>query len=409
MRSRTAYLAILLSCLSAIAFFDYFSTSFRFTMTTYVRREFNLEFGSMAALTTWVYVGSFLAFIPRLLADVVGRRIMLWITTIGLCICPWWLSQASSATEYIVVLAVLAAVYKSDIWLLVISEESPSARRGLFAAIPAMIGMGGSILMAGMIRRMGDAPDGWRWIARFPIWGLLVCLPLLLFVRESRHFRELIRSDQRRWSPSFIFRPWRRTMRGRLLAMCALQMLLTGLATAGMLLVGSEYLRVSNRLDQAVVGRLVQWEVIASIVAAVCAGFVGDWIGRRWGIATFGVLFSLGLFSLANAPTGSKTVMIAYVVQSFAATAVNTTLRLTTLELFPSDCRATAAAWAELLMTVMAACVTWAIGQLTKGGSINQPIMTLSGMIAILAGGVLLALPLLWFLPETKGRSLEIA
>jgi MFS family permease len=149
----------------------------------------------------------------------------------------------------------------------------------------------------------------------------------------------------------------------------------------------------------------IQLEVIVNIVAVGSVGFLADALGRRLAMTIFGLWFVASLSAFALIPVGVWWVIPAHVAQSFAATAMYVALRFTTVELFPNDCRATAAAWTDLFMTLTAAASTWLIGRLIddRGGH-GVPLWTVFFTAAMI---VLICLPLLRFVRETRGQRLE--
>jgi len=405
----TPYLVFLLVCLSLAGFFDSFATSFRYTMLTYVREDFQVSFASMADLFTWVYLGSCLSFIPRALADVLGRRIMLWTTMVALCGLQWVLGFARTPYEYTLMLVFLAVFYKSDIWMLIMSEEAPPKHRGLFAALTVAISASGVLVLGELVRQMGPATDAWRDVARFPIWGLFASIPVLLFMRETHHFRGLRSSatSKRYTSLRLLGAPFRRQFVKPLIVMSLLKMLFGGGAIVTMALIGTEYLRVDNGFPRELVGRIVQLDVLAIMAAWAIAGFLSDRIGRHRCLYLFGAIYVAALLHLALLPKGSMGVVIAHVAQCFAGIGVFSILRVATMELFPNDCRATGSAWTELLMTLFAAATARALSSITASTASAEHGVALSTCIIAVAVGVPFVLPFFALVRETRGQKLE--
>ena len=403
----TGYLLFLLLCLALAGFFDSFATSFRYTMLTYVREDFEVAFGSMVNMFTWVYLGSCLSFGVRALADVCGRKMLLWTTMAGLCLLQWILGFTRTPHQYIAVLTLLALFYKSDIWLLVMSEEAPPRHRGLCTALTVAISGSGALALGELIRRMGTATDAWREVARFPIWGLLALVPVLFFMRETRHFTRMKSAPRRSVGWKVLLAPFRRAFLKALVVLSLLKMFFVGGAIVTLALLGTEFLRVDNGFGPAVIGRIVQLEVCAIMAGWLLAGFLSDRIGRHTCLYLFGALYVVALLNLALMPKGSAAVVVAYLGQILAGTAVYAILRVATMELFPNDCRAIGSAWTDLFMTLFAAGTARMLGALTAPTATAAHGVTLSTCIIAIA--VLAALVLPWFalLRETRGQKLE--
>ena len=397
----------LLVCLSLAGFFDSFATSFRYTMITYVREDFKVTFGFMVNMFTWVYLGSCLSFVPRVLADICGRKIILWTTMAGLCFLQWLVGLARTPYEYVALLLLLAVFYKSDIWLLVMSEEAPPRHRGLCAALTVAFSGCGALVLGELVHHMGAAPDAWRSVARFPLWGVFASLPVILFMRETSHFCQMRSGLARRAGLRLMFAPFRRAFIKPLVVMSILKMLFAGGAIVTMALLGTEYLRVDNGFGPELIGRIVQLEVLAIMASWVVAGFLSDRIGRHACLYLFGALYVVALLQLALLPKGSTGVVIAYITQISAGIGVFAILRVATMELFPNDCRATASAWTDLFTTLFAAATARILGSITTPGTPGEHPIALSKCIIAVAVSVPLILPWFALLRETRGRRLE--
>jgi major inositol transporter-like SP family MFS transporter len=171
--------------------------------------------------------------------------------------------------------------------------------------------------------------------------------------------------------------------------------------------VGVEFLRVDNGFDPRLVGLAVQLEVLASAAGAAGGGWLADALGRRRVFYAFGVLYFLSLLALSLAPRVTSLVVAAYVSQSLASTGMNTLLRITGAEIFPSDRRATGLAWAELAMTLAASGTVALLGWITAGRALFGVEVDLSRVIVGVAVLAAAALPLFALLPETRGVRLE--
>lgn len=405
--SLSRYFVLLLAFVSVAGVVDGFATQFRYTMTTYVRQDFQVGFGDLAGMMSWVYLASCLSFVPRMLADVFGRKPMLCVTFFGLCVFQGSLGLARTPLEYVVGLSFVAIFYKSDIWMLVISEEAPPRHRGLWATTAVALTGAGAISLGQLVRAMGPEPDAWRMVARVPIWGTAAVVPILLFVRETTHF-ETLRATRRRGPViATLLAPFRPGVRHSLVALSLLKMGYVGGIGAGIALLGSEYLRTANGFDRAAVGRIVQMDVAASMVAVVAFGAFSDRFGRRRCFYLLGMLYSAALVALATFPKGTSAIIAMFVLQSFCATALYGILRVATMELLPNDCRATGSAWTDLSLTVGAAGTARLVGALTAG---NWGVVGTVPLSWVIVAGALLSvalLPLYSLLPETRGRHLE--
>jgi hypothetical protein len=395
-----AYLVVLLVCLAFAEYVDSFATAFRYAMTTYVREDFGVPLPRMLAVLSWVYVGSFFGFVPRMLADVVGRRVMLWVVTAGLCLVQGAAAWARTPGEYAAILTLLAVFYKSDIWTIVMTEEAPPARRGLFATLPVLIGGSGGITVGLLIQHMGADAGAWRAVARFPLWGLVAVVPMAFAVRETRAYTFRPASAPRLGFRRILGAPFQEGYAGPLAAITGLKIIYLAVATAAIALIGTEFLRTVHGFDQTQVGRLVQAQTLAMMISAVGAGWVSDRIGRIRLGQIAAACYAVALAGLAVAPIGSRFVAVCYVLQAFFDAGVLCALRLLSIEMFPRTFRATASAWSDAVPTVFAIGTSWGIGRLTSGG------LPLSGVILGVAAAVLVLSPAIGGLRETRRSDL---
>lgn len=392
----TPYLGFLLAYLTLADFFDSFATAFRFHMTTYVREEFGVPLPEMLRRLSWVYVGSCLGFLPRMAADLVGRRFALWAVLVGLCAVQWLIGAARSAGEYVALLTVLAVFYKSDIWMLVMSEEAPRERRAFFTTLPVVVGGLGAVMMGALVREMGPEPGAWRAVARFPIWGVLVSIPCALIMRETRVFQEARRDRGRPRMAELVVEPFRGRYARPLVVVTALKVIYLAGATTAIALIGTEFLRVANGFAPATVGRLIQLQTAAMVVGAMLTGYLSDRFGRLRMVRLVAVLYAAALAGMALAPAGSSWVAACYLAQAFFDAGVICILRIVTIESFASRFRATGAAFSDLIPTAAAIGTSWLLGLVTGAGvSLARVVLG----VAVMVVGVL---PIFALLNETR-------
>lgn len=402
----TPYLFMLGALLALSSFYDAFATTFRYSATTYVRQDFGISFSEITRLFTWLYLGSCLAFVPRWLADVYGRRWMLWISFTGMCGLQWLVGFSRGPVEYVATLTLLAIFYKSDVWMLVASEEAPPKLRARFIAIISGLGATGAMVLGLLIARMGDDPAAWRGVAQFPVWGLIASLPMLLLTREPKLLGSPRSIAGGRALISSLLRPFRRSLARALWLLTALKIGFAGVAMGAMALISIEYLRVEHGYAPADIGRVVFFKVPAVVLAWIVVGAMADRWGRRPTVYVAGALYLGLLVTMAFAPRGGTMVAYAYVAQDAVSIGLFGILRVATMELLPNDCRATGSAWTDLFMT-FAASVTAQLLGFAAAGEPGGLGWSLSACILAVAAVAAFVLPLFALLPETRGRRLE--
>jgi MFS family permease len=423
------YLAFLVLMLAAAGFYDSYATTFRYKMITYVRADMDVELAGLLGLNSIIYLASCLAFIPTLLADVVGRKPVFLVTMTGLCVLQWLVGFAQTPLQYIGLLAVLAFFYKSDIWLIVMSEEAMPRHRGLLTALVVLLSGSAALVLGELVRGMGDEPGAWRAVAKFPIYGIVLVIPIALFMRETNHFRDMKSRRTALIDWRVIGEPFRRGFLRFLMVVSSLKMLLAGGVIATVTLIETDFLRVENGFSREIIGRLIQWDVVATVAGWLLAGFLSDRLGRRRVFYMLCILYSTTLILFALLPRGSTSVMVFSVLHNLASTGAFAILRVATVELFPSTCRSTAAGWTDLFTTLFAAVNVLVVGWVMAGGGLHAFLearapgldawlegwlftgaehgMSKAAVIVAAALTIPLLMPLYRLLPETRARRLE--
>jgi MFS family permease len=320
----------------------------------------------------------------------------------GLCLLHWTLGFARSPVEYTALLTAVSIFYRADLWLLVMSEEAPPRYRARAMGVMVAFAGLGTLALGELVKRMGSAPDAWRDVAKFPIYGLLLAIPILFLLRETKHFENVRRKERRILDWSLLWAPFDPRYRRPLLVVSFLKMIVAGGVIVVISIVETDFLRVDNGLGQEIVGWLIQWDVFAITAGWLAAGFLSDRIGRRPTSYLLSVVYTLSLVAFALLPKGSMGVMVFSVVHNFASSGIFAVLRIAAMEFFPNDRRATAVAWTDLWAALFAAFCSWFLGIVL--GSWH---LSLSAVILAAGALVIVVMPLYQLLPETRGQRLE--
>jgi len=136
-------------------------------------------------------IGMYFLFFNQYLVDIVGRKLMLAITVVGMGISSLGMFLSVNYVMYISFTFFLNFFFMSDIWLIIINEESKTNKRALNSNIILMAGLIGAIIM--VICRftfITEVNPYWRGMTLFPI---ILGIPLSLIVyfplKESSKFQ----------------------------------------------------------------------------------------------------------------------------------------------------------------------------------------------------------------------------
>jgi putative MFS transporter len=294
----------------------------------------------------------------------------------------------------------LARVFLIGEWAVAMvfaAEEYPADRRGLVIGVIQACSSLGGVVCAGTVPLLLRTPLGWRSVF------LVGAVPLVALAIARRGIQETARFRSRAATlepAPPLARIWRTPWRGRV-ALLALIWGLTYACTTSAVLFWKEFVVSERGFSDAQVGGSM---TIAALVAMPLLFAVGrglDVLGRRAGavviflLATAAVLGAYNLESRA-ALTASLAVGI------FGTSAILPVLNAYTTELFPTELRSDAFAWANnLLGRLGAALAPLAIGSAAAlhGWGPAKSVTCLGPLLAL---GLIL-----WRLPETRGLELE--
>jgi putative MFS transporter len=422
----TSYQRRLMLFLSVATFFEGFDF-FAFTqILPSLRADFALGAWGAGALVAAINVGPILAYFLVRRADRVGRKPILSLTIAGYTIFTL-LSGLAPNVWLFAAFQLAARVFLIGEWAIAMvfaAEEFPAAKRGLIIGVIQAFSSLGSVVCAGVVPLLLKLPTGWRSVFFVGAVPLVVIALARRGIRETTRFTETVRSAD---TPS-LFRIWRTPWRGRVVLLAAIWALTYVCTTTGILFwkdfavnergfwmagqpgllhwlglgdLGGMALPGWRGWTDAEVGAAVTIGAVAGMPLVFMVGPMLDRVGRRLGsIVIF--LAAGGSIVLAYNLVTPAALTAALALGIFGASAVLPVLNAYTAELFPTEIRSDAFAWANNLLgrigAVAAPLVVGAIAADTGWGL----------AVSVTAVGPVLALVLiLATLPETRGRELE--
>jgi putative MFS transporter len=393
----TAYQRKLLVMLSVATFFEGYDFIALTQILPSLMRDMQLDDAATGRLVGFINVGAVLAFVVVRLADRIGRRRVMLITIAGYTLFSVLTAftrdpYAFGAAQFLARVFLLAEYSISMVYA---AEEFPAERRGLSIGLIQGFSTLGSIACAGLVPIFLRSELGWRLVY------LAGAVPLILLAVLRRGLKETSRFEQRgaAIASANLWRVLAGPYRGRVLLMASIWGL-TYLCTQVTVFFWKVFAVQERGLSDAQVGGAI---VTAALVSAPLVFFVGKLMdkGRKRAALIIFVLTSastVGCYTLH----GLGPLTVALVFGIFGASATLPILNAYTAELFPTELRADAYAWANNL--------------LGRIGYVLAPILVgeLAGVVgfgtavASTALFPLLALVLiLTRLPETQGQELE--
>jgi putative MFS transporter len=367
-----------------------------------LRADFGLSESEGGMLGSVISLGTMVSYILVRKADRWGRRRTLMFTIAGYATFTF-LSGVSQGAYDFMAYQFTARVFLIAQWavgMIYAAEEYPADRRGFVIGVIQASNSLGVVTCAAVVPYLLNTAYGWRAVYFVGV----VPLALLLYARRGLLETERFADIHRTGLPEThsLFQILRSPYRKRVFQM-ALIWGLTYLSTNTALLFWKEFAVGDRGFSDAEVAQAV---VIASVVALPFVFGVGkvlDVIGRKRGallIYSVSAVFVVLAYQLRSFWALTACLAVAIV----AAIGLLTLLNALTTELFPTEMRADAFAWANNLLGrigyVIAPGVVGAIAAQTSW-SLAVPLTA----IAVLAALWLI----LWLIPETGGIELEEA
>jgi putative MFS transporter len=366
-----------------------------------LRADLGLSEAAGGRLVGLIGVGTMLAYGVVRLADRWGRRRVLMLTIYGYTLFTA-LTAFSRDVWDLGFYQLAARVFLISEWALSMvyaAEEFPAERRGfVIGALQAWTSFG-SIVCAAVVPVLLDTAYGWRSVY------LLGVLPLLLLAYARRGLRETARFEALAKTAGAkggrgLLDVWRSPYRARVLQL-ALIWGLTYICTQNAIFFWKEFAVAERGLTDGQVGVAIAVGSLGSLPLVFLVGRLFDGWGRRPAAALICLLLAASVVA-AYQVSGYWFLVGALTVAIFANASVLSLLNSFTTELFPTERRGDAFAWANNLLGR----IGYVIGPVVVGAAAG--VMGWSNSVSLTVVSVLGALGLiLWWLPETRGRELE--
>jgi putative MFS transporter len=360
-------------------------------------------------------LGSLLAFFLVRRADVVGRRPVMALTILGYTLASLASGFAPDPISFTLA-QLVARFFLAAEWSLAMvyaAEEFPAARRGFVVGVIQAFASLGAIVCAGLAPLLLQTPLSWRGLYVVGAAPLVLMMVLRRALPETARFTALseARSTPSGEGPvSDLWRIWRTPHRRRVLQLATIWGL-TYVCTNNAVTFWKEFAVHERHLGDGQVGQALTIAALASLPLVFAAGKLLDVIGRRAGAVVIYGITAVAVFCVYTLHD-----LVALTVSlTFTIVAVNAVLPLLTSytsELFPTELRSDAYAWANnLLGRITFVLSPLVLGVIADDDAFGTGLGLGRGFGVAVSSTVvfvLLALALiLWWLPETKARELE--
>lgn len=396
----TSYQKWLFFFLSVATFFEGYDLFALAQILPNLRADMGLTPAHAGILVAVTNIGTVLAYLLVNRADRWGRRKVMTITIAGYTL--FSLLTAFSPNVWMFAFFQLCAriflIGEYAVAMVYAAEEYPADRRGMVIGVIQGCASLGAIVCAGVVPLLLQTSLGWRSVY------LVGTVPLVIIAIVRRNLRETERFARQAEAgivpaPSFT-RIFHTPYRKRVLQL-ALIWGLTYVCTQNAVTFWKEFAMAERGMSDAQVGATLSFASIVSMPLVFLAGKLLDLIGRRLGavvIFTVTALGVLGSYTL-SAPSA---LTCAVVLGIFGTSAVLPVLNTFTAELFPTELRSEAYAWANNLLGRIGYLFSPLLVGLAAGTFGWGPTVAATAIFPLLALGVIWAV-----LPETAGRELE--
>ncbi|GGB95714.1 MFS transporter [Pseudoduganella buxea] len=399
-RKYTPYQRRLLVFLSVATFFEGYDFVALVQALPRIVAEMGLQETDTGLMVSLINIGAILSFFIVYLADKHGRRPLLMVTIVGYTVCSLLTGLAGSAWAFIVV-QLLARVFllgELAVSMVYAAEEFPSDRRGRVIGHLQVAATLGTIFCAGMTPLLLKSDLGWRAIY------FVGAVPLILIAFARRNLRETERFKAQQSSAGangyrellqLIKGPYRR----RVLVVASVWAL-TYMCTNSLITFWNLHAINSLGMTYEAVSKCIMMAALGATPLLFLVGRLLETGRRRAALLTYGMLFAgaYGCYNLSGVPL----LTLSLTVSVFAVAGVVPILNAYTVELFPTELRASAYAWCNSLLgrlgfVLSPLLVGWAASRFGYGPAVT----------ATIAFPAIALVLILRNLKETAGFSLE--
>lgn len=388
----------LLVFLSVATFFE----GYDFIALTQILPNFRADMGigkdSAGLLVAFINLGTVIAYLLVRRADRWGRRRVLTVTIAGYTVFTFLSGLAPNVIVF-AILQMLARIFLIAEWAttwVIAAEEFPDSRRGMIIGVIQGFSTFGAITCAGLVPILLRSEYGWRMVYFVAILPLVILAYARRNLRETRRFVQQGAHDGRR----SLFHIWKTPHRKRLLQMGAIWFV-AYIGAQNAVTFWKDFAVTERSLTDVQVGTAIAVAAVASTPLVFLSGKLIDVVGRRSGAVIIFSVGAVGIFSLYTAE-GYVPLTLALVLGIFASSAFLPVLNAYTTELFPTDLRGDAYAWANNMIGRVGYVLSpFVIGAFAAGYGWGPVIRTTSVFMLIAAALVY------WLLPETRSRPLE--
>ncbi len=357
--------------------------------------------------TAIISIGMCFLFFSQYLSDRLGRKKMLIITVLGMSSAAVGMFLSTSFVMYMIFLFIMSFFFSSDIWLIYINEEAKPSKRAYYSNVILIAGLIGPVFM--IISRLifiTETNPFWQGMTFFPIvLGFPLCFIIYFTLKETTKYEEMKEKGEFK-SRSFkddltaIFKTENRKPYIVLLVIVFIR------GMSGIFLgLFEKYIDNVGTISQERVTIIFLLTIFAVFIAYAVNGLLADKIGRKpllylWCFLS-PVSVIIWVFGAYHPTSAFLIVLLGYSMSHISVWGAIGVIRLTTIEMLPTDRRGTGVGFRSLMGSIGAI-----IGLFLSSAVIL--VVGLGTTFLIFVMGNFIIIPIAYFfLKETKGVELS--
>ena len=359
---------------------------------------------AVGQLLAVVRLGVLPAVALTVLADHIGRRLLLLVTIVGFTVATFATALAAGPASFMVVQCVARAFIAAEnmLAIVVIAEEFDARNRGWGIGILGAMGAFGYGVASLMFSLVDLLPFGWRALYVLGVAPLLLVAWFRRSLDETARFAAHRAARAERGDLRAVLRPLRDLARmypGRMLALSG-AIVPFAFVTETAMTFASKFLQDAHGYAPRDVAAMYLTVGVFGLLGNVVAGALGDRLGRKRVLAVGLVVNGLAALGFYN--LDGWLVPLSWGLMVMSVTMVLVLFAALGSELFPTSYRSTASGARAVIATFGAAGGLWLQGILfAYFGSHAAAITSMLVLVPVAP------LVILLFLPETANRELE--
>lgn len=348
---RKQYIIFLLVYLGLYEIFDSYLTIGYTMQVSLVLDYFQTTLSSYYTAVAFGSMGMFFVVITLVLADLIGRKLLIIIVFFGMGLSMYLLSLTQTIEQYGYALFAMFLFFSSDLWVLLIAEEAPPEKRARYSYIISAIGVLGIFLIPifkVFLTQTGD-PASWKRMTWFG-WLAMPLSLLGLCIREPATTRDrklLFSPDKIKTQMKALFTEgqWRMTLVFMGIG------LLIGLNAVSFQSIENYLMRTLSvdlpdpEVRKNTIALILTIANVGSLSVYAFTGLLADRYGRKPILLLYSILFGISVFCLViSAETGIMILLFASVFTAqMGYWGLFSLIKLYNAECFPARVRGTAA------------------------------------------------------------------